>query len=44
MRGGCRQSIVNIGFYELCLSPRVAKDGSQKEIKPFVSETTELTV
>ena len=26
--------------YELCLYPRVAKGWRQKEIKPFVSETT----
>ena len=33
--------MVSIDFYELCLSPSVAKDWRQKEINPFVSETTE---
>ena len=33
--------MVRKGLYELCLSPRVAKDWRQKEINPFVSETTE---
>ena len=41
MRRWCQHSMVSIGPYELSLSPRVAKDWRQKEINPFVSETTE---
>ena len=44
VRWVCQHSLVSIGFYELCLSPRVTKDRSQKEINPFVSETTVLPV
>ena len=33
--------MVSIGPCDLCLSPRVAKAWRQKEINPFVSETTE---
>ena len=32
--------MVSIGFYDLCPSPRVAKGRRQKEINPFVYETT----
>ena len=32
--------MVSIGFYEMYLSPRVAKSWRQKEINPFVSEMT----
>ena len=39
----CQNSVGSIGFNELCLNPRVAKDWRQKVIKPFVSETTEST-
>ena len=35
----CQHSIVSIGTYDLCLTPRVAKGWRQKEINPFVSET-----
>ena len=38
---GYQHSIVSIGFYELCLSPLVAKDWRRNEVNPFVSETTE---
>ena len=37
---GSLHSIVSIGFYELCFSPRVAKDRKQKEINPLAPETT----
>ena len=37
----CQHSKVTIGPYELCLSPHVIKSWRQKEINPFVSETTE---
>ena len=40
-RDGCQRSMVSIGTYKLCLSPRVAKGWRPKEINPFVSETTE---
>ena len=36
--------MVSIGFLELCLSPRVAMDRSQKLINTFVSETKESPV
>ena len=39
--GWGQRRMVSIGFKKLCLSPRVAKDRSQKLINPFVSETTE---
>ena len=39
-RGG-QYSVISIGFYDLCLSPLVAKGWTQKEINPFVSKTTE---
>ena len=38
---GGQHRMVSIGFYNLYLSPRVAKDWNQKLINPFVSETTE---
>ena len=41
MWGWSQHSIVSIDFSELCLSPRVIMEWSQKLIKPFVSETTE---
>ena len=39
--GWGQHSMVSIGFCELCLSPRVAMDRSQKLVNPFVPETTE---
>ena len=38
---GFQHSMVSTCFYDLCLSPRVAKDWSQKLINPSVSETIE---
>ena len=44
VHGGYKFCMVSIGFYDLRLSPRVAKDWMQKKNNPFVSETTESTV
>ena len=35
--GWCQDSMVSIGFYELCFTPHVTKDWKQKEINPFES-------
>ena len=35
-----QHSMVSVGLYDLCLSPRVTKGWTQKEISSFVSEMT----